>query len=93
VEGTVKVRCGTVEYIVRINRKLGKFLKVCSFLSPWCIINFRENFIVYIEPGVFNVENLKGKLVKIQRGPATVNGSVLQDATVHIVVWEGTVSL
>lgn len=36
-------------------------------------------------------KDLIGKLVKFQRGPATVNGSKLQNATVQIA-WEGVAS-
>ena len=47
-----------------------------------CIIVLSGKLHIKNELGVF-FKDLKGKLVQFQRGPATVNGSELQHATVQ----------
>lgn len=64
------------------------------YFVDWCIINFAENFIVLSIGGddSLNIIPLKGKLVKCQRGPATVNGSNVARKPLYIYVWEGATS-
>lgn len=65
-----------------------------TFPAGWCIIGNRKFYIAIeqvssqkgFKAGSF--EDLIGKLVKFQRGPATVNGSSLQ-YPLYMNVWEG----
>jgi hypothetical protein len=62
------------------------------YFVDWCIINFVENLIELSIGGddPINIIPLKGKLVKCQRGPATVNGSnVALKPLYKNNVWEG----